>query len=139
MDGREACRLMRRGGFDYWIDVNTTRVLNGVVPDGLFLVTHEDTGAPAATAAAMRLSDAEGELGWVVSDPDHRGRRLGRWVCAAVVKRFLECGNCSISLRTDDFRLPAIRVYLELGFVPIIDGPDMQGRWQTVCGRLGVD
>ena len=36
----------------------------------------------------------------------------------------------------DDFRLPAIRIYLRLGFKPHLTGPDMEKRWRKVCAEL---
>ena len=39
-------------------------------------------------------------------------------------------------LRTDDFRLPAIAMYLSVGFEPIIDDEEMQTRWDNVRAKL---
>ena len=42
-----------------------------------------------------------------------------------------------IYLSTDDWRLPAIKVYLKLGYEPLLYADDMKGRWKAVCGKLG--
>ena len=43
-------------------------------------------------------------------------------------------------LQTDDFRLPAIRMYLKLGFTPVyeVEGEDHRARWSAVFERLLV-
>ena len=77
-----------------------------------------------------------GELGWVAAHPDHKGKGLGKTVCAAVVGRLLRGGYSSIYLNTDDERLPAIKTYLTLGFRPLILTADMTARWQALCETL---
>ena len=62
--------------------------------------------------------------------------QASRAVCAAVVARFLQAGYERIYLKTDDWRLPAIKVYLQLGFVPFLFTMGMEERWKTVCAKL---
>jgi len=57
-------------------------------------------------------------------------------VCAAVVRCFADAGCRRIYLKTDDWRLAAIKVYLKLGFEPFLFLPDMRERWEAVCERL---
>ena len=113
------------------------------LPDGFFVIEHIQSGRLVATAMAHHQSLPEhpcgGELGWVAGDPAHKGKGLGYAVCAAVVRRLLEIGYRNIFLRTDDPRLPAISVYLKLGFVPFLFAPDMEGRWRDICAKLGTD
>ncbi len=81
----------------------------------------------------------EGVLDFVVTHPDHRGRGLARATCTEVSKFFVYLGCQSISLLTDDWRLPAIHVYLSLGFKPVMNRHDMPSRWAVVYklgGRL---
>jgi mycothiol synthase len=77
-----------------------------------------------------------GELGWVGADPEHKGKGLGRVVCAAVTTRFLRAGYKDIFLRTDDFRLPALKIYLSLGYEPFLFCNGMRQRWQDICTKL---
>ncbi len=131
--------LMRLAGFDNWGLETLDSVLNRVLPEGLFVVAHE-SGILVATAMAthnpLPLHPFGGELGWVAGNPEHRGHGLGTIVCAAVVKRYREAGYTRIFLRTDDFRLPAIKIYLKLGFVPFLFMPDMHDRWKAVTEKL---
>ena len=57
-------------------------------------------------------------------------------VCAAVVDRLLRAGYYNMRLNTDDWRLPAIHIYLKLGFVPFLRLPDMSDRWRAVCQQV---
>lgn len=135
-------RLMRRAGFETWSEDKAQGVLSTMHQDGLFFVVHEASGDLAATAAAQSRPNAwhptGGELGWVGGDPEHRGKGLGAVVCAAATRRLLAADHGSLYLQTDDHRLPAIRIYLRLGWVPFLYHPDMAGRWFDVCAALGV-
>ena len=93
----------------------------------------------AATAAARRLPDRYPEAGYVhyvgvrVSE---RGRRLGEVVTRRVLEHFAAAGLDQAVLETDDFRLPAVRTYLRLGFVPEPRAPGDARRWSKVLRNL---
>ncbi|OQA41023.1 MAG: Mycothiol acetyltransferase [Chloroflexi bacterium ADurb.Bin325] len=132
--------LMHAAGFTQWDVAHLTAELEFVLPDGLFVVEHMPTAALVATAMAEHhagpLHPFGGELGWVAGDARHAHRGLGRAVCTAVVRRLLSAGYRRIYLKTDDFRLPAIAVYLRMGFAPFLYQDDMFARWQAVCAQL---
>jgi len=90
-----------------------------------------------ATRWPSQLHPDGGELGWVAGDPEHRGRRLGAVVCAAVVARLIDAGYRRVYLKTDDGRLPAIKTYLDLGFEPLPFADGMEERWKVVEKALG--
>jgi predicted dehydrogenase/GNAT superfamily N-acetyltransferase len=140
-DEPQYLELMARAGFDNWDHDRLALVQRGVLPAGLFIVVHRPTGKLAATAMAVHnpseLHPYGGELGWVAGDPEHRGKRLGAAVCAAVVGRFIQAGYRRIYLQTDDWRLPAIKTYLRLGFEPFLFCEGMAERWQKLCKTLG--
>ena len=133
--------LMARAGFDGWGAARMHEVLPTVLPDGFFVVEHLASGQVVASALAQHvpseLHPFGGQLGWVAADPDHRGRKLGTLVTAAATRRLIEAGYRRIYLLTDDFRLPAIRIYLALGYAPLYYVPIMQERWQAVLRQLG--
>jgi ribosomal protein S18 acetylase RimI-like enzyme len=93
----------------------------------------------AATASARRLPGHYPEAGYVhyvgarVSD---RGRRLGELVTRRVLVHFVAAGLDQAVLETDDFRLPAVRTYLRLGFVPEPRTPGDARRWSKVLRNL---
>ncbi|MBX3002143.1 MAG: GNAT family N-acetyltransferase [Caldilineaceae bacterium] len=133
-------KVMEIAGFEGWNDEILRPWLAKILPDGWFFVIEETTGVLVATTMATHNpTDGHsfgGELGWVASDLAHKGRGLGMTVCAAVVNRFLSAGYRNIYLKTDDFRLPAIKTYLQLGFVPLLFAADMHDRWQRICDQL---
>jgi mycothiol synthase len=141
-DEDEHIRLMRSAGFKDWNADSLDNALPKCLPDGFFVIHANGRDTLVATAMAIRnpidLHRAGGELGWVAADPEHRGRGLGLCVCAAVTSRFLDAGYTDLYLRTDDFRLPAIRTYLKLGWIPFLFAPDMEERWRAVCRQLGL-
>jgi mycothiol synthase len=132
--------LMKEGGFGEWPRDRLARHKRGVIPGGFFVIEHVPTGALVATANANHQPTDRhpegGELSFVVASPAHAGKGLGRAVTAAVVRRFLEAGYRRIYLKTDDFRLPAIKVYLQVGFEPLLFADDMAGRWAAVDREL---
>ena len=101
------------------------------------LIVEEETGRLAATASARLLPGkypGAGYVHWVGADPAFRGLRLGRLVSLAVLYAFVEMACTSSVLDTDDFRIPAIKTYLALGFAPEISDPSHADRWAALEG-----
>jgi mycothiol synthase len=139
-DAEAYVALMQRAGFATWGPDKLAAALERCLPLSLFFVVHQLTGLFVASASAhhhpTEMHPFGGELSWVAADPAHRGKGLGQVVCAISTCRLLDLGYENIYLRTDDLRLPAIRVYLKLGWVPLLFAPDMPGRWQAICRQL---
>ncbi len=131
-------RLMHLAGFTYWTLEHVQNSLSSAIPGGIFFVVHRTTNLLVATTSAQHGSYYKGEIGWVAADPGHHGKGLGYAVCAAALGRLIQAGYREIFLKTDDFRLPAIKIYFKMGFVPRLTGPEMIPRWQTVCHNLGM-
>ena len=133
--------LMHSAGFSDWNSETVVRVTRGVLPGGYFVVQHGNAGRIVATAIANHCPAERhpfgGELGWVAVAPRHRGKNLGKAVCSAVVRRFLQAGYRRIYLKTDDFRLPAVKLYLRLGFQPHYYKKEMRDRWEQIFQKLG--
>ncbi len=115
-----------------------------VLPNGLFLILHADSGDLAATAGAVHNPNPGryyfpfgGELGYVVVHPEHRGRRLGHHVSAMVVERFISAGYESIRVCVQGFRLAAVKTYLRLGFIPFLHSEGVVLRWERICEQVG--
>jgi mycothiol synthase len=114
-----------------------------VLPSGTFLMIHAETGEPVATAIARRLKGGQddfplvGTICDVVVNPLHRGKGLGRMVTALALDGLIEAGYRHIFLRVDGWRLPAIRCYLQLGFVPLLIQDDLLPRWRRICDQIG--
>ena len=113
------------------------------LPEGLFLIYQTETGRLVATAGAIHNPNPGryyfpfgGELGYLIVHPEHRGRGLGRIVSALVGQRFLSAGYKSIRLGVQGFRLPALKTYLKVGFVPFLHQEDLYPRWERICEQI---
>ena len=95
--------------------------------------------AVAATFATRGEGEQVGPLDYVVCHPQHQNKKLGRAVCTAVLRFWAGRGCGRVTLLTDDWRLPAIKLYHNLGFVPVWGREDMPGRWRAIYAELGVD
>jgi len=84
----------------------------------MFVVTHHGRVIATASAAFSDKRPTSGYVHYVGTHPDHTGKRLGYWVTLATLHEFKSLGYTSAILNTDDFRLPAIQTYLNLGFEP---------------------
>ncbi|MBX3054641.1 MAG: GNAT family N-acetyltransferase [Caldilineaceae bacterium] len=135
------CRLMELAGFGLWDEQRLAPIYARILPNGWFFAVHRETGSLAASAMACHephpLHPFGGALNWVCGDPAHRGKGLGMTVCAAVTARLLAGGYENVFLITDDFRLPALSIYLRLGYRPLLFAPDMEKRWRAVYEQLG--
>ena len=93
----------------------------------------------ACTGINDRERDGEPcwEIGWVAVHPDFQGRGLGTLITGAALARAVELGRRPIYLLTDDFRVPALRCYLKLGFVPGDGHASYRERWRAIFAGLG--
>lgn len=136
--------VMNTGAMGEW-DVERTRAeLTGrpfpqFDPEGLFILIAEPSAKLVGSACAWLIDPAETETGvlhMVGVLPEHRGRRLSYVVCLAVLHRFRQRGFRRVRLNTHEWRLGAIKVYLELGFQPVYADPLHPEQWQAVLQAL---
>jgi mycothiol synthase len=110
------------------------------VPERVWFITKNDV--PVATASAWLLSrfgPHTGLMHMVGTLSGHQGKRLGYWVSLAAMHRFLTEGRLDAMLQTNDFRLPAIKTYLNLGFEPVLIHENQRSRWHTIMQKLGCE
>ena len=109
------------------------------IPEGFYFATHQDN--PVGTACAWRESVDEQDVGYVHMVgvvAEHTGHKLGKWVSLAVLTYFRDNGfKCSM-LDTDDFRIPAVKTYLNLGFIPVYVEEGQIERWEQLFEKLGL-
>ena len=105
-------------------------------PEHVFYV--EKDGRNIATATAVENPAFAGE-GWFRMVGTHAGARglgAGRLVCLAALHSLQARGYKSVVLSTDDHRLPAIKLYLSLGFEPVYTHESHKIRWKSVMEKL---
>ena len=108
-------------------------------PDRVLFVLHGDQAVGTATAWHKPLCPpGTGYLHMVGVLPEYSGRSLGYAISLAALEVMRAHGDSRAILHTDDFRLPAIRAYLKLGFEPVIDSEAMRERWKAVFAALGM-
>jgi mycothiol synthase len=96
-------------------------------------------GEKAVATASVQIPEKSPETGllhWVASDTEHRGKRLGYIVSLAVLHELARHGCREAALLTDDPRLPAIKTYLNLGFLPVHTDDTHPARWEAVAALL---
>ena len=143
-DAHSWAETLQACGFEQWNDTEVLAYLEDVERlEGSRVVEYKSrvVAGTFASRNADETSDAvepeeEGVLDLVVTHPDHRGKGLAKATCTGVAKFFVRLGCQSVSLWTDDWRLPAIHVYLSLGFKPVMTRTDMPGRWAAIYENL---
>lgn len=121
---------------EYWDDARVARELTAA-PDvqTVHVVAHGDrvVGTASSRFVPARYPDA-GYVHWVGVASDHLRRGIASALLMRVLHEFRERGYPAAVLETDDFRIPAIRSYLKLGFIPVYDirNEDHRPRWSHV-------
>ena len=102
----------------------------------IYFICRKEDGMVCGTATAKIGPGSS--LHMVGMDEPFMGLGLSAPVCAAAVDRMTREGISRIKLLTDEFRIPAIRTYLKLGFRPWYFMDDMPGRWRGVFDDMGI-
>lgn len=117
-------------------------LMKHMLPDGFFVVEHLPTGTvvAASTAAIYEKSQhPDGHsLQWVVAHSNHRGTGAGQATVAAATQVLANHAPMYSYLSTDDFRIPAISIYLKLGWKPLLYEEGQIDRWKRVFGVLDM-
>jgi mycothiol synthase len=98
-----------------------------------FLV--ERDGAVVGTASYQVKEEPDPRAGWVHwvgVHPGARGFGLGEVLTHRVLREAVSRGASCVYLTTDDFRVPAIRVYVRLGFEADSWHESHAERWQSI-------
>jgi len=98
------------------------------------------SGARVATITTITHADGSGYVHMVKALASEQGRGLGHAMARYALRIFAERGVERVVLTTDDFRVSAIKTYLDAGFRPVIlhdPESDMNARWDAVLKALG--
>ena len=107
------------------------------LPEGMFFAVTQGEAVSTATGyPAEKGSTASGQLHMVATKPEHRGKGLAKALSLAVVHFFAQRGFGEVYLWTDDWRVPALKMYVRMGFEPsYYEGAD-EARWAAVLASL---
>ena len=105
--------------------------------DGIFFAVNPE-GRIFSTATVQVLPGHVGNLHMVGTAEDCKGLGGGRAVCTEVVRYFQKHEITLAFLNTDDFRIPAIKIYLGLGYRPYLYEDGMVDRWQALMKLYGL-
>ena len=133
--------LAANGQLGAWDERRAHTVLTGERPAlaaGTYLVLCGEHAVATACTVPPTAVEPRSELGWVAVTPAHQGRGLGLQVCGAVLWYARREGWPATTLSTDDWRLPAIKTYLKLGFEPELTHGSHAARWQEVHQQLAA-
>ena len=105
-----------------------------------FLLMHEGhaVGTISAWYSANYKGTEEnwGRLHWFAIRPSHQGRGLARPMISYVMEKFVEWGHPAAWLATSTSRIPALKLYLDFGFLPDLTQPGAKEAWETVRTHL---
>jgi len=118
---------------------NSMLGLPGLCPEGIFYVVNDKHEAVATASGVLNNAGitGTGQLHMVAVGAAHRGLKLGAPISAKAINYLYSKGMDRIMLTTDDFRIPAVKVYLGLGFIPVLHDETMHGRWIAVAEQIG--
>ena len=127
IDGVDACYNNAIANYHY-IDL----------ANDVFFVEDEN-GQRVATFTVITQQNGMGYLHMVKAMNSQRGKGIGHFMAQKSIEICEERGLESIILTTDDFRLPAIKTYLDAGYYPVVYGEkdnEVNTRWDKVLAEL---
>lgn len=132
--------IMERAGWPGWDRDRLKPWLYRILPGGWLMIITEKEKEIAASSMATHdhtwIQPFCGEVGWTVTDPDHTGKGLGTALVSAVTARFLDAGYRTIHLYTEPWRLAALKLYLKVGYVPLLDDTAASDSWREICAQV---
>ena len=110
--------------------IETARLVPGTQ---VFLMHGEQ---PVACAGVYEREPTSWEIGWIAVHPGHRRCGLGQAITLLALQRARGLPARMILLFTQDHRLDAIRLYLRLGFRPVMRHRTHRRRWRALIKCL---
>ena len=77
-----------------------------------------------------------GRIHWVAIVPEFRGRRLAKCMMTFAMNHLRSLGHRRAILGTQPPRIPAIKTYLDFGFIPDMTADRAQRGWSMVRDKL---
>lgn len=110
-----------------------------VIPTKDIYFVENEHGERVATITIITHKDGSGYVHMVKAMQSERGKGIGHCMAQFAIEEFSRRGVPYGILTTDDFRLPAIKTYLDAGFSPLVYGDtdnEINRRWDAVLEKL---
>ncbi len=105
--------------------------------DHVFFACKDDK--PVGTASARVADENQPFLHYIAVNPEYRGFKLAKPLMERVLRCHIAEGRNGCFLTTDDERIPAIKSYLTLGYVPVLWSDDARERWEKALAAVGIE
>lgn len=136
-DAKEIATLLKTAYSPFWTAFRAKYILlDAEDVKRTYIVMFQNK--PIATASARiapGLYSGSGYVHWVAVHPKHQGKGLGYIVSLAVLQHLKDIGCKDAVLQTDPSRLPAVKLYLKLGFLPEYVYPSQKNLWEKVLNK----
>jgi len=116
--------------FGYDLSSMPRRCFFLVSPDG------RDVGTITAWYLRRYYGRPWGRIHWVAILPEFQGRGLSKPIMTVAMKRLASLGHRRAMLTTATPRLPALKTYLDFGFVPDLRREKARRAWRLVAEAL---
>ena len=151
----DGCRIVSfselDGATDKWLDIVQYGLSNGkqdaefyqkvmtanstYSEDKCFFVL-ENERAVATLAVLCDYEKKEGYIHMVACREDSRGKGYGTLLNRVAEYTLKKEGMQTAFLTTDDWRIPAIKSYLRVGFLPDLSTEDFKARWEKIYATI---
>ena len=142
-DFNQILKLMEKNNFHLFKDSNNLiREMSSSIPNGNFVIEHKLTKKIVGIFMARHNDDGKhinsGRIDWLAVDPSHRGKSLGYILTALAINCLIKHGYKIIFVGTNDSMIPAIKIYLNIGFKPNLINSEMFLRWGKIFKMLNL-
>lgn len=93
-------------------------------------------GTITAWSSAKLTGEEIGQIHWVALVPTARGRGLGKPLLSTACAALRERGYSRAFLETNTRRVPALNLYLQFGFEPLLRDEGEQAAWRAIAPHL---
>lgn len=139
-DAEKLRRLFSRAGFEF-SSLTLNEILAACLPGGCFVIEDQSDKKLVATMMARHHSSADypfgGRIDWLATDPGFRGKGFGNICARSAARHLITLGYENIWVTTDDERIHALKIFLSMGFEPVII-EKTKGRWQIIYEKLNM-
>lgn len=115
--------------------------MENLLPERDVFFICDGSGKAVATCTGFVQPGGVGLLHMLGAKPEARGHRLGYSMTAYALNKLdkeLPEGERMVRLKSDDWRLSAVKAYLQCGFQPVLFDVDMDTRWKAICDKLDL-